>query len=160
MIRNSRASLIESAMLTAKLWAELRSKGTTKVGAVVVHEESGGLFFGYNGLPADMPDDNEIWSTGIKHDFVVHAEENAINKAIGALGYPLVGCEIAITMYPCLACCRRIAMSGIKHVYYLDDSADCLSGENSGSRALLLKGCGIQMWRLQNKYTVQIKENV
>lgn len=158
MIRISKASLIESAMLTAQLWAQLRSKGTTKVGAAVVHAESGGLFLGYNGLPVGMADDDQIWSTGSKHDFVIHAEENAINKAIGSLGYPLKNCELVCTMYPCMACCRRIAASGIKSVYYLDDSADCLGSENLASRGLLLRECGIQMWRLANKYTATIKE--
>lgn len=44
----------------------------------------------------------------------LHSEIDAISKA----GQDLSGCDIFVTRYPCEACARAIAASGIKRVWY------------------------------------------
>jgi hypothetical protein len=54
--RNSKDTIVRSLLEVADAWAQSRSKGKTKVGAVVYHEASGQMFLGYNGFPAGVPD--------------------------------------------------------------------------------------------------------
>lgn len=105
---------IELAKLSAK-----RSKDPkTKVGAVIIDPTNNHILsIGYNGLPFGMEDSEEIWSSDIKHKYVVHAEANAILNS----NCNLNGTYLYITMFPCNECAKLIAQKGIKKVFYLDD---------------------------------------
>lgn len=160
MRRKSLMDVHEAAMEVAALWAELRSKGNTRVGAAVVHGPSGGLFLGYNGFPPGAADEEELWSTKDKHALVIHAEENAVNKALGALGHPLKDCCLVTTTLPCTACIRRAVGVGIKLILWRDDRADMLKSPDEGrSRDLLLQGTEVQLLRMPptGKVTVTIE---
>jgi dCMP deaminase len=143
MIRESRCSIEESAFHIAMLWAELRSKGNTKVGAAVIHRKSHGIFLGYNGFPSGVIDDETLWKSQEKHDFVIHAEVNAMRKATAALGTPLDDCTLVCTMYPCLACLREIKANKINEVLYLEYNAGILLNENKEARNILTKSMHI-----------------
>ena len=94
-VQQSKQSVMQAALQVCKLWAALRSKDpATKVGACIVDPYTGGLFMGYNGFPAGVLDETDIWlrrtddpeKTGAwsltKYDLVIHAEVNAARKAL------------------------------------------------------------------------------
>ena len=147
-IRISTVDVIRAVLLTAELWAELRSKGNTKIGAAVYHLPSGQMFFGYNGFPRGVEDTEERWSTASKHFFLVHAEENAILKAVAAIGLDLGACDLICTMLPCSGCLRKIASCKIKKVYYSDSHADMLKSEDATLRQQLIEEAGISIERI------------
>jgi len=91
------------------------------VGAVVYDPETGGMFFGYNGFPKNIPDETAIWETPNKYDYVVHAEVNAIRKATSALGHHVSRCELYSTNHPCHCCMKdAIIPAGIKKIRYIN----------------------------------------
>ena len=54
-----------------------------------------------------------------KHNTIMHAEIVAISKACKKLkNWRLDGCEIYITMEPCMMCCGAIEQSRIKKIVY------------------------------------------
>ena len=68
----------------AKLIAMRSKDPSTQVGAVIVAKNKRILSLGYNGLPAGMSDDEDVWNREgvdelhLKYTYVCHAEENAI----------------------------------------------------------------------------------
>lgn len=128
----SKAPIEDAVMLVTKLWANLRSKDpSTKVGACVYDPVTGGMHLGYNGFPPGFPDDEAAWNrravpgSGVhvnemitKYDLVIHAEMNAIRKALQAK-VDMRGCVLYCTHVPCPNCMRDvIAPCGIKVVVY------------------------------------------
>lgn len=126
---------LELSIFTAILnWAECRSKDPLrKVGAAVYDKLTGAMYFGYNGFPAGIYDYRNIWDQRTadlptfdpnaelvlaKSDLVVHAEANAVNKALRA-GCDVSGNTLYCTLYPCSRCMRDvIAANRIKTVVY------------------------------------------
>ena len=130
----SASSLDESIFGMLLGWAEMRSKDPIrKVGAAVYDTSINAVHLGYNGFPCGIYDYGDIWRTRssmlpvfdpsaelvlAKSDLVVHAEANAVNKALRA------GCNIEksvlyCTLYPCSRCMRDvIAANGFKQVIY------------------------------------------
>lgn len=127
MIRRSLLAHAETAMAMAMLIAVARSKGNTKVGACVYFRESGESFLGYNGFPSGIADDDFQWSNkdpniGLtQHDLVIHAEANAVRKAIAAKGLSLKNALMAVTHRPCLACTKIALTAGIEAIYFAED---------------------------------------
>jgi deoxycytidylate deaminase len=125
-VYTSRSPIDVSCMALAVLWAELRSKDPrTRVGACVYHPKSGGLFLGYNGFPAGVPDLKSVWEQRdrtqqqtSKYHFVVHAEINAIRKALTVFR-DLSECLLYVTHYPCHACMKEVISAGLKTVVYM-----------------------------------------
>jgi len=103
--------------------AAARSKDpSTQVGACVVSKDNRCHAIGYNGLPVGCSDDKFPWARegGFlerKYPFVVHAELNAILNA----RFPLDGCRIYTTMFPCNECAKAIIQAGIEALIFLDD---------------------------------------
>jgi len=142
----------ETCMLVAHTVANARSKDpNTQVGAVVHHPKSGGMFPGYNGFPPGFPDLKIIWddrapaSPNSKYLFVVHAETNAIRKAMAGLG-DLSECELYCTHFPCHACMKdSIIMSGIRKVFYANTYP-----QNEIS-VRLARECKVELIHMENK---------
>lgn len=69
--------------------------------------------------------DNQILGVGVnsRHrnkDVIGHAEINAIKEACSNIGdWRLDGCELYVTLLPCLMCTGAILESRIRKVYYL-----------------------------------------
>ena len=148
-VYTSKAPLQESILQVCRLWASLRSKDpSTKVAAAIYHKPSGGLFLGYNGFPAGFPDYKHLWDNrdpsdiNSKYNFVVHAEMNAVKKAMGALG-DLRDCVLFCTHQPCSRCMKEaIASTGLREVFYIEPYDD-------GPVALAIaKQCGITLTRV------------
>lgn len=129
----SELTIEQTCMVMAEMLAKARSKDPqTKVGCIVYDPVTGGMFPGYNGFPQGFPDLALIWNNRddsinkfqygrvlCKHAFVVHAEANAIRKAMMALGSEVRRCTVITTNLPCEMCMRDwIAPCGIKRVVF------------------------------------------
>lgn len=114
----SEATILEAALELAQLWAIRRSKDpSTKVGAAIYDRASGGLFFGYNGFPHGIEDLAEWWNRKepehellTKYDLVIHAEVNAVQKALKA-GVNLEEATLVVTHLPCPECMKNVVVA-------------------------------------------------
>ena len=110
----------------AKLIAMRSKDPNTQVGAVIVGKDKRILSLGYNGLPAGMSDDEDVWNREgedeltLKYTYVCHAEENAILNYRGDFT-ALSNASIYVSLFPCNNCAKMIAQSGIKEVVYESD---------------------------------------
>jgi len=107
-IRTSSETIEQSIFKVTKLWAEMRSKDPrTKVGAAIYDPENGGLFLGYNGFAKGLPDEAYMWESPLKYDYVIHAEMNALIKALLS-GADIKTCWLVCTHLPCEKCIRDV----------------------------------------------------
>lgn len=124
----SRASMDQSIFAVIHIWSQLRSKDpNTKVGAAVYEPETGALHLGYNGFNHGVPDEKSVWDNrnaytpGNKYARIVHAEANAIIKALRAK-FNHNDAILYCTHWPCHRCVKDfIIPSGIKIIKYLQD---------------------------------------
>lgn len=127
--------------------AATRSKDPkTQVGAYIVTKDNKPVSFGYNGLPAGMPETDAIWDRESKRDFVIHAEVNALLNA-QSNGVDFSECTLYTTLFPCNRCATLIAQLKLKEVCYLDFRSDTeylLAWE-------ILESCGVKYRRLEKK---------
>ena len=106
--------------------AALRSKDpNTQVGACIAGTDHRILSVGYNGTPSGIDDDEFPWDTTAdpltdKHNYVIHAEANAILNYRGSLK-ELAGATVYVTLFPCQECAKMLVQAGIGEVVYLDD---------------------------------------
>lgn len=93
-----------------------RSKDpVTKVGACIVKDNKI-VGIGYNGFPIGCPDNLFSWDKEEKHNYVVHAELNAILNSTTKLD----NAKLYTTLFPCPNCAKAIIQVGIKEVIYVD----------------------------------------
>lgn len=103
----------------------LRSKDTTKVGAVVVSSENKVLSLGYNGYVKGVdeslfPKNREAENlSDTKYPYIIHAEANCILN-LSTLNN-LNGSTIYCTLFPCCDCAKLLANAGISKVIYISD---------------------------------------
>jgi deoxycytidylate deaminase len=89
----------------------------TQVGSLIIDPQNNWpLGWGYNGPPGSIPDDGFSWERPEKYDWVVHAEENAIDHSQGCL----VGSHLYVTHRPCKRCMIKIVSKKIAKVVYMD----------------------------------------
>jgi dCMP deaminase len=112
----------DSYFMNIAVLASLRSKDTTKVGAVIVYDKKI-VGVGYNGFPARVDDaklpvsrDDEWLCT--KYPYVVHAELNAI---LNTVKHDISGSSLYVTLFPCCRCMSTILQKGISEIVYLSD---------------------------------------
>lgn len=99
--------------------AALKSKDSTKVGAVLVGKDNTVLLTAYNGNPIKVHDTEKRRGRPEKYLYVSHAEQNLIAFA-ARKGISTEGCDIYCTHYPCSNCAKSIIQAGIKKVYFGD----------------------------------------
>ena len=106
--------------------ASLRSKDpNTQVGACIADIHQRILSVGYNGTPAGITDDEFPWESSEdplhdKHNYVIHAEANAILNYRGSLK-DMHRATVYVTLFPCQECSKMLVQAGIGEVVYLDD---------------------------------------
>ena len=102
---------------TAKLSHAIR----LQVGAVIVKDDRI-LSYGYNGMPAGLPNtcEEDVGGVLITKPEVIHAEMNAIMK-LARNGDSCRNSVMFITHAPCVECAKLILQSGIDRVYYMHD---------------------------------------
>lgn len=136
----------EFFMTVAETAARRSKDPNTQVGACIVDKENRILSIGYNGTPNAMNDEDFNWLTSDepyedKHNYVIHAEQNAILNYRGKLK-DLEGTTIYVTLFPCHECSKNIAQVGIKEVVYKDDKYH--NGVDAKIARKILKDCGIK----------------
>ena len=92
----------------------------TKVGCVIVNPDNHIVATGYNGTPPGYPESLSLWDSKEKHDYVVHAEMNAL---LNSTQYTK-NCILYTTLSPCKECAKLICAAGISQVYYLEERED------------------------------------
>ena len=126
--------------------ASLRSKDpNTQVGACIANSENRILSVGYNGTPTGLNDDDFPWETDAdplldKHNYVIHAEANAILNYRGS-NKDLAGATIYVTLFPCHECAKTLVQAGIGEVVYLGDKYEGTT-DNLISKSILDR-CGV-----------------
>ena len=114
--------------------ASLRSKDpNTQVGACIAGLDHRILSVGYNGTPHGLSDDEFPWGDSEdpltdKHNYVIHAEANAILNYRGSLR-ELTGATVYVTLFPCQECAKMLVQAGISEVVYLDDKYQDTMGD-------------------------------
>lgn len=87
----------------------------TKVGACVVTGDNRQVSFGYNGFARGFNETSDDWNSEEKHDYLIHAELNAILNA----PFPTGGCALYCSTIPCHKCLAQALNAGITTVLYL-----------------------------------------
>lgn len=134
------------------LAASLRSKDpNTQVGACIAGSDNRILSVGYNGTPSGIEDDEFPWETTDnpltdKHNYVIHAEANALLNYRAALK-ELDGSRIYVTLFPCQECAKMLAQAGISEVIFLDDKYKGTIGDDI-ARSVLDK-CGVSYRKME-----------
>ena len=100
--------------MSVAIAAQRRSKDpNTQVGACIASTNHRILSVGYNGTPSALNDDFFPWGTSDdplqdKHNYVVHAEANAVLNYRGSLK-DLEGSTVYVTLFPCHDCAKKYA---------------------------------------------------
>lgn len=97
--------------------AALKSKDSTKVGAVLVGPNNEVLLTSYNGPPMGVDDTADRFERPRKYLFASHAEANLIAFA-ARHGIKTKDCQIYVTHCPCSSCAKSIIQAGITKVIY------------------------------------------
>lgn len=95
--------------------AALKSKDTTKVGAVLIGPDGEVRLTGYNGPPRGVHDTPDRFERPMKYLYAQHAEANVISFAARS-GISTNACHLYVTHHPCATCMKLIIQSGIKCV--------------------------------------------
>lgn len=105
-------------MNLAKLSASMSKDPSTKVGASIMAPDKSVLSVGYNGLPPDMEDTEDILNNReVKYKYIIHAERNAVNFALRK--HISDGCTLYTTLIPCEECYELIRNNKIKKIVSL-----------------------------------------
>lgn len=103
---------------------------STKVGALLIHPESGAVIAdGFNGFIRGAEDEKIPTTRPEKYDYIIHAETNLICNAVRH-GISTNNCVIYCTISPCIKCMRMLYQAGIKEVYvkgFYSDFEQCSS---------------------------------
>ncbi len=97
--------------------AALKSKDSTKVGAVLVSPERAVLLCAFNGPPMGVRETDHRRERPQKYLYASHAETNLIAFA-ARQGIRTAGCSVYVTHCPCASCARTLIQAGIKRVVY------------------------------------------
>lgn len=136
----------------------LRSKDpNTQVGAAIVDENHRVVSVGYNGMPKGCSDDVFPWSREgailqTKYAFVVHAELNAILNS----KYPVSGCTLYVSLFPCNECAKAIIQAGIRRIVYESDKYQNTDITIASRR--MLKAAGIELVQLENTVVLHVEK--
>ncbi len=97
--------------------AALKSKDTTKVGAILIDPDGAVILTGYNGPPRGVLDSPERLERPIKYQYASHAEANLVAFA-ARRGIMTKRCRVYTTHMPCASCTRTLIQAGINAVTF------------------------------------------
>lgn len=112
----ARPSKLHNFMDTAKVIAQRSHDAETKVGAVLINNESNAIIAtGFNGFVRGAPDDILPNTRPDKYEYILHAEQNLISNC-ARHGISMNNSTLICTLSPCKLCMRMLLNSGIKKV--------------------------------------------
>ena len=97
--------------------ASLKSKDSTKVGAILVGQNNVVLLAAYNGPPMGVADSPERFERPAKYLYASHAEANLVAFA-ARQGIRTNGCNVYVTHMPCASCARTLIQAGIHNIVF------------------------------------------
>lgn len=104
-------------MPVVRAYADMAKVPGTHVGCGIFGRRYESLASGWNGAPrgcsADVDERSSFRDTKLL--WVCHAEANAIANA-AAVGTPLLGATMLVTLMPCMACAKLAVQAGINRV--------------------------------------------
>jgi dCMP deaminase len=96
----------------------------TKVGAVIIPENSDVPLIGWNGFPRKVKDLAERYENReLKYKLIVHAEMNALLNS-SHNGINVKNGTLFVSYFPCNECAKSIAQAGIKKIYYKNNDPE------------------------------------
>ena len=104
----------EKYMGLAHWMASFSKDPNTQMGAVIVTGDNHPLGWGYNGPPRSIKDMDIDWSRPEKYDYIIHAEENAIDHCMRTPS----GATLYVTGFPCKKCMLKIVQYNIRKVVW------------------------------------------
>lgn len=111
-----RPSKLQNFMDTAKVIAQRSHDAETKVGAVLINNESNAIIAtGFNGFVRGAPDDILPNTRPDKYEYILHAEQNLIANC-ARHGISMNNSTLICTLSPCKLCMRMLLNAGIKKV--------------------------------------------
>lgn len=115
-----RQSKIQNYMEIAEVVSKRSHDSETKVGAVLVNNESGAIIAtGYNGFVRNAPDSVLPTTRPDKYEYIIHAEQNLIANC-ARHGISMDNCTLVCTLSPCKLCMRILYNCGITKVIVRD----------------------------------------
>lgn len=142
-------SKLEYGMLEAAIAASRSKDPRTQVGAAIFNPDGRVISKGYNGFPQRMHENVMRWESPTKHDYVIHAEVNAIANAARS-GAQTLSARMFVTLAPCLQCAKVIAAAGISELVYDGNKTDAWVASKPDRRDIgpalsLLRSSGVKV---------------
>ena len=82
----------------------------------------------------------------------MHAELNAILNS----KWPVVGCTIYVSLFPCNECAKAIIQSGIHRIVYESDKYNGVDTNIASKR--MLKAAGVELVQLQDTIHLSVEK--
>lgn len=115
--------------------AAVKSKDSTKVGAVLVGPEGEVRLTAFNGPPRGVNDTPDRFERPRKYLFASHAEANLVAFAARE-GIRTKGCAVYVTHHPCSACARSLIQAGVARVFVGDGKTSMPLEEFTAAEAM------------------------
>jgi dCMP deaminase len=116
--------------------ASLKSKDTTKVGAILVDPDGAVILTAFNGPPRGVLDSPERRERPTKYLYASHAESNLISFA-ARRGITTKGCKVYCTHFSCASCTRTLIQAGIVELVYGDGTFQALDAEQEAAKYMM-----------------------
>ena len=127
---------------TAEAFAQLSPDEETKVGSILVHNETNAVMgMAYNGFIRGADDSLLPTTRPFKYRYMRHSELNLICHAAGH-GINTSQCFVVCTLSPCIDCLRALYQARITTVYFKDTYRDFEKSLNMSDLFILLTNVG------------------
>jgi dCMP deaminase len=123
--------------------AAMKSKDSTKVGAILVGPDGEVRLTAYNGPPRGVVDRPERFERPEKYLYAAHAEQNLVAFAARE-GIQTKGCIVYVTHTPCAACARMLIQAGVVVVISGNGSTHMPIAEFEASR-VMFEEAGVEL---------------
>lgn len=129
--------------------AALKSKDTTKVGAVLVRDNAV-LCTAFNGPPRGVKDSEDRFVRPRKYLFAAHAEMNLVSTAARE-GIRIAGCSVYVTHTPCSMCARILIQAGVQRIVFGNGKTSMPQEEYDAAQAMFDEAC-VQLVKKEIKH--------
>lgn len=126
--------------------AALKSKDSTKVGAVLVGENREVLLTAYNGPPMGVEDSDWRRDRPQKYLYVSHSEVNLVAFA-ARQGIKTAGKSVYVTHACCSGCAKALIQAGVAAVVYGDGATSMPDDEFDAAR-VMFDEAGVEVRKL------------